>query len=163
SSGSRGGVFSALIGDRPSSSLVEGCDPAVFAEQCAAYLERVAVERASHRAAIEDSFVHEPIAAVEPPPIAAPQVVDDFAPIQEQAPRQTLPLPEPFAPEETYRYASADAFAEPEPFRAQESVVHEYESAAPAADPDSDLEAAFDLVVVDDDTEAEQEFEEPEE
>src|SRR5919201_4190855 len=69
SNNNRGGVLSALIGDRPSTSLIEGCDPAVFAEQCAGYLERAAAERATHRDAIEDNFVQEPVAAAaEPPP-----------------------------------------------------------------------------------------------
>lgn len=38
------GVLSALIGDR-SSEEDQGCDPAVFAEQCAEYLERAVSER----------------------------------------------------------------------------------------------------------------------
>jgi hypothetical protein len=168
SSGSRGGVLSALIGDRPSSSLVEGCDPAVFAEQCAAYLERAAAERASHRATIEDTLAREPVAAVEPPPIAAEtEVLDEFASMQQQTP-ETPSLPEPFTPEDTYRYASADAVAAPEPLSAPESVVYEasesvvYESVA-EADPSTALDAAFDLVVVDDDVRQEQSFDEPEE
>lgn len=38
------GVLSALIGDR-SAEDDQGCDPAIFAEQCAAYLERAVSER----------------------------------------------------------------------------------------------------------------------
>src|SRR5262245_40248770 len=39
------GVLSALIGDRSSEEEQGGCDPAIFAEQCAAYLERAVSER----------------------------------------------------------------------------------------------------------------------
>src|SRR5262245_46517215 len=38
-------VLSALIGDRSSEEEQGGCDPAIFAEQCAAYLERAVSER----------------------------------------------------------------------------------------------------------------------
>jgi CheY-like chemotaxis protein len=39
------GVLSALLGDRSGEATPDGCDPAVFAEQCRAYLERSAAER----------------------------------------------------------------------------------------------------------------------
>jgi hypothetical protein len=41
-----GGVLSALRRERPQASEPDGCDPAVFAEQCATYLERAMAERA---------------------------------------------------------------------------------------------------------------------
>jgi len=42
-----GGVLSALLGDKSDDDAVtDGCDPAVFAEQCKEYLERAAAERA---------------------------------------------------------------------------------------------------------------------
>src|SRR5262245_16614770 len=45
------GVLSALLGDRAASPAApDGCDPAVFAEQCREYLDRAASER-SHGAA----------------------------------------------------------------------------------------------------------------
>jgi hypothetical protein len=46
-SGRAGGVLSALRRDKPKSAAApDGCDPAVFAEQCQEYLERAAAERA---------------------------------------------------------------------------------------------------------------------
>jgi hypothetical protein len=44
----RGGVLSALLGDRSSESATDGCDPAVFAEQCREYLSRSEAERDEH-------------------------------------------------------------------------------------------------------------------
>jgi hypothetical protein len=75
---SRTGIF-ALLGDRVSSPAApDGCDPAVFAEQCAAYLERDANERGPVEPlpAIDDVVLpdepeapaDEMIAAVEMPP-----------------------------------------------------------------------------------------------
>jgi hypothetical protein len=40
-----GGLLSALRRDKPNDSAPEGCDPAIFAEQCKEYLERAATER----------------------------------------------------------------------------------------------------------------------
>jgi CheY-like chemotaxis protein len=40
-----GGMLSALRREKPQASEVDGCDPAVFAEQCATYLERAIAER----------------------------------------------------------------------------------------------------------------------
>src|SRR5205809_1789428 len=68
----RGGLFS-LLGDRVSSPAApDGCDPAVFAEQCAAYLERAATERAH-----ETADMHVP----EPPPVER----EPSAPVQSAA------------------------------------------------------------------------------
>jgi len=74
----RTGIF-ALLPERVSSPAApDGCDPAVFAEQCAAYLERSATERgpvettppagnvAPHR---EPEPAEDVIAAVEVPPV----------------------------------------------------------------------------------------------
>jgi hypothetical protein len=47
------GMLSALRRERPESSG-EGCDPAVFAEQITAYLERAAIERQTHQRVRED-------------------------------------------------------------------------------------------------------------
>lgn len=46
------GVLSSLLRDRASQAAPDGCDPAVFAEQCAEYLERAAHER------VAESVVH---------------------------------------------------------------------------------------------------------
>src|SRR5581483_155593 len=45
----RGGVLSALLGDRNQPSAPDGCDPAVFADQCKEYLRRSADEREARR------------------------------------------------------------------------------------------------------------------
>ena len=45
----RGGVLSALLGDRSQASGPDGCDPAVFAEQCKEYLRRSEEERDARR------------------------------------------------------------------------------------------------------------------
>jgi hypothetical protein len=39
------GMLSALRRDKSAASEVDGCDPAVFAEQCATYLEQAVAER----------------------------------------------------------------------------------------------------------------------
>ena len=43
-----GSILSALRRDKPRAAPAEGCDPAVFAEQCREYLERAALERQVH-------------------------------------------------------------------------------------------------------------------
>ncbi len=49
------GMLSALRRDKSGASEVDGCDPAVFAEQCATYLERAVAERRElSRAAARD-------------------------------------------------------------------------------------------------------------
>jgi hypothetical protein len=47
------GMLSALRRERPK-TMPDGCDPAVFAEQCAEYLERARAERALYAAAAKD-------------------------------------------------------------------------------------------------------------
>ena len=57
------GVFSALLGDRTSSPAApDSCDPAMFADQCAAYLDRAAAER--ERQAIVGDAADEEIAPI---------------------------------------------------------------------------------------------------
>jgi len=76
------GVLSALLGDRvPGPAAPDGCDPAVFAEQCAAYLERAAAER-------------EPGTPIDPPPPAATMAL--AAPVA--PPPAAAPAPEPAPP-----------------------------------------------------------------
>lgn len=45
----RGGMLSVLLGDRTQASAPDGCDPAVFAEQCKEYLRRSEEEREARR------------------------------------------------------------------------------------------------------------------
>jgi hypothetical protein len=174
SSGSRGGVLSALMGDRPQSSMIEGCDPAVFAEQCAAYLERAAAERASHAPLVDEHF-EEPTPAVEPPAVVAEPELEDFVSAQSDMPVASEPLPawqsfadepapvaQPFSEEDTY---AAQPFKAAETHPASQNLEAAETFAEPFADPSdalTDLDAAFDLVLVDDDVEQDQAIEEPE-
>jgi hypothetical protein len=67
------GMLSALLGDRTSDddTAPDGCDPAVFADQCAAYLDRVAAERqAEHESADHEAVVE----AAAPPAVVQPAV-----------------------------------------------------------------------------------------
>ena len=189
SGGSRGGVLSALIGDRPQSAMIEGCDPAVFAEQCAAYLERAAAERASHAHLIDERF-EEPAPAVERPPIVRePEFVEDFVSVQAETPvAAESPTWQPFADVETSPaaqvFSAAETYAEAEPFRTAETypvaeAFRAAEAAYPVAQPFrtaetfaepfaapsnamTDLDAALDLVLLDDDAEQDQAIEEVE-
>src|SRR5204863_1575452 len=77
-----GGMLSALRRDRASSEL-DGCDPAVFAEQCATYLERAMAERREAAAAcahVETDHPAEVYAeeAVEVPAVAGSVTGDAF-------------------------------------------------------------------------------------
>src|SRR5579864_9698312 len=53
----RGGVLSALLGDRGPTSAPDGCDPAVFADQCREYLRRAAGERDARQTAKNDAHL----------------------------------------------------------------------------------------------------------
>jgi len=100
------GMLSVLMRDRVNTQAApDGCDPAVFADQCAAYLERAANERINPIAAVEDAIIEE--VAVDPPAIevAAPVMetnesrleVEDQIPVVETAvevaPAEAVPLP----------------------------------------------------------------------
>ena len=189
SGGSRGGVLSALIGDRPQSAMIEGCDPAVFAEQCAAYLERAAAERASHAHLIDEHFEEPPLAVERPPIVREPEFVEDFVSVQAETPvAAESPTWQPFADVETSPaaqvFSAAETYAEAEPFRTAETypVAQPFRAAEPAypvaqpfrtaetfaepfaapSDAMTDLDAALDLVLVDDDAEQDQAIEEVE-
>src|SRR5256886_5600345 len=189
SGGSRGGVLSALIGDRPQRAMIEGCDPAVFAEQCAAYLERAAAERASHAHLIDEHFEEPPLAVERPPIVREPEFVEDFVSVKAETPvAAESPTWQPFADVETSPaaqvFSAAETYAEAEPFRTAETYpVAEPFRAAEAAyrvpqpfstaetfaepfaapsDAMTDLDAALDLVLVDDDAEQDQAIEEVE-
>jgi len=189
SGGSRGGVLSALIGDRPQSAMIEGCDPAVFAEQCAAYLERAAAERASHAHLIDEHFEEPPLAVERPPIVREPEFVEDFVSVQAETPvAAESPTWQPFADVETSPaaqvFSAAETYAEAEPFRTAETypVAQAFRAAEPAypvaqpfrtaetfaepfaapSDAMTDLDAALDLVLVDDDAEQDQAIEEVE-
>lgn len=76
------GMLAALLRAQP--LVLDGCDPAVFAEQCAAYLERTATERAKRLDldAVVGPVVDEPCAPVEAvavPPGAMPPPEPELA------------------------------------------------------------------------------------
>src|SRR5262245_20096381 len=96
----KSGVFSVLLGDRSESGPVDGCDPAVFAEQCKECLERAATERAiilEQAAAVAESMAPvAPVAAVAPvasvapvAPLASVAPVAPVAPVARVAPMDT--------------------------------------------------------------------------
>ena len=83
-SSGRGSVLSALLGDRGQPGAApEACDPAVFAEQCAAYLERAAAERERQADAADLDVVNSAPAceetAIEAEPGPPPTSADDRA------------------------------------------------------------------------------------
>ncbi len=154
------GVLSALRRDKSADGPADGCDPAVFAEQVAEYLERATAERAAHdaaaerhaRAAVVDAFpttTHaEPVvAAFDPDPYVAsaqPAAADAIAidewtaPEPEMAPVVESPIvaaPVAAAAELPAADAEPDSFAaavaEPDPFVA--SVAQP--EPVPVADP----------------------------
>jgi hypothetical protein len=61
-----GGMLSALGLGRSRAIIPDGCDPAVFADRCAEYLERARAERVRYATASEQSKVHEPPPPKEP-------------------------------------------------------------------------------------------------
>lgn len=76
------GVLSALRREKPGASA-DGCDPAVFAEQIEAYLERAAAERKEHVAK-----GHAPAAAVvDEPPLHAPHASELAGFVEDERPR----------------------------------------------------------------------------
>jgi hypothetical protein len=82
------GMLSTLLGDRVSSPAApDGCDPAVFAEQCAEYLERAKAERTGHSfdepEAVEPPV---PIFTPAPPVVSAPEPVPDPDPVLVEPP-----------------------------------------------------------------------------
>ena len=108
------GMLAALRRDRSSSANVDGCDPAVFAEQVAAYLERAAAERTAHLA-------HEE------------QAQDDVRELRIRAAKPEAPIaatPEPlFRPAEPVPLVAAEfeSFIETEPDPAIAALVAETE------------------------------------
>jgi hypothetical protein len=67
--GRAGGVLSALRREKSKPAAHDGCDPAVFAEQCKEYLERAAAERASLLEQAATITIKEPVRPVSPSPV----------------------------------------------------------------------------------------------
>lgn len=74
--GSRGGMLSALLGDRGQAAAPDGCDPAVFAEQCKEYLRRSAEEREARR---HDHGPELPITVTAAPAAPEPAAIGEDA------------------------------------------------------------------------------------
>ena len=122
------GVLSSLLRDRASQSAPDGCDPAVFAEQCAAYLERAAHERVAPPVVHDDDQAENALAAVDI--VFEPESV----PVIAAADQQRAAMPELEAVVEP----AADPDPEPEAEPAfeldlssllDENVVHELSAA----------------------------------
>lgn len=88
----RGGVLSALLGDRGPAAGPDGCDPAVFAEQCREYLRRAAADRKARHdedpetieIAAEPSSIVAAVAALEETVAVEPAHTPTAAPFQEE-------------------------------------------------------------------------------
>jgi hypothetical protein len=108
-----GGVLSVLgLGKSEEDSSPEGCDPTVFAAQCAEYLERAVAEHAINAATAES---HDETVSGMQQRIVNPleQVRDSIEPIDETADwRYGLadPIAEPTAPLDEARAPSAELF-----------------------------------------------------
>src|SRR5436190_6398155 len=98
-----GGMLSALRRERPQASEPDGCDPAVFAEQCATYLERAMAGRKEVAGAGADlETAHAPEALVEEPLHAA--LVEE--PIRESVVEQPV---EEYVIEQSIGYPAVDS------------------------------------------------------
>lgn len=84
-SNARGGVLGALLGDRGQTSAPDGCDPAVFADQCREYLRRSAIERDARQPhqGIEVAIEPEPTIAVEPAPAEPVSIIAAVAALEQ--------------------------------------------------------------------------------
>lgn len=121
----KGGVLSALRRTRAEGATT-GCDPAVFADQVAAYLERAAAERAE----LADLLEPEDLAA---PPAPAPMLA--FVDQPEPAPPSAFveqPVPEPIALEPI---AASELVVAPDPVVPPEPLAtHEAPEPPPVTD-----------------------------
>src|SRR5262249_17906053 len=70
-----GGVLSALRRDKGKASAPDGCDPAVFAEQCKEYLERAAVERETFTDQVRPAVKDTPRQPAAPSPVTGSEWV----------------------------------------------------------------------------------------
>jgi hypothetical protein len=86
---SRGGMFSALLGESKPEWTPDGCDPAVFAEQCREYLERSAAEKEA--AAIEPIVEIEAIVEDEPVVVEEP-IFEEEAILGDEPAEEPSPL-----------------------------------------------------------------------
>ena len=136
--GPRGGVLSALRRGK-AQSAPDGCDPAVFAAQCAEYIERVRAERQMYAAddlTIEEAVVEErPIeqrASVEHAPAVDERAIEEFA----------APEDAPAAVEEQIVYA--EPVHDEQPIQHEPAVEYEtpvqYEASAEEEQPVADIE-----------------------
>jgi len=139
------GMFASFMGssndEDEASGSPDGCDPAMFADQCADYLERARAQRAQHSGVFDDEML-EP----EPAPALEPEVM-----VQAMKPTDvTHRAVEPAPPDEFLEFdiskllaSTLDAPAEAvaaaavsEPIEEEEIVetMEEEEAAAPASD-----------------------------
>ena len=116
-----GGVLSALRRDKSRSAEPDGCDPAVFAEQIASYLERAAQERATTAADLAQDDAPA-VAETLAMPTETSEPVEDFSEWVHEEPAGDESVS--FALEEVARALFSDAGAAPEaPAEAFEAPV----------------------------------------
>jgi hypothetical protein len=73
------GMLSGLLRDRAHTPAApDGCDPAVFADQCAAYLERAAGERVTQIAVPDEAVIQEAVPVDEPEPVEQLDLREDI-------------------------------------------------------------------------------------
>jgi hypothetical protein len=99
----KGGVLSVLLGDRHTTAAPDGCDPAVFAEQCREYLERAAAKCEAHESvALDDEsqpergFLPEPMTrrdAGETPDLVTDLMTEEA--VDTSSPTGSIPVVEP--------------------------------------------------------------------
>jgi hypothetical protein len=123
-----GGVLSALRREKSAPAAHNGCDPAVFAEQCREYLERAAAERAAQleQAAVAAEngarTLAAPRVAAPPPPPPEPRGV---SPLFVKRQRTPPPVKEPVAippADESAAIGSVTAPREPIEFASGDEV-----------------------------------------
>jgi hypothetical protein len=118
------GMLKTLRRDKSSPAIAEGCDPALFAEQVEAYLERAAAERARHAPVpAEAESVHAGVPADHTETVPA-----------EAAPREPVAAPEP----------AAEPMPAPAPVQTASAEHHVRHPHQPAADAPAPIESLND-------------------
>jgi hypothetical protein len=136
-----GGMLSALRRDKSRSSAPEGCDPAVFAEQCKEYLERAAADREalSEQVAVAPPPAKEP---ARPPVVQSPVTGSEWTVVREEPPVEPSPTVEtksdyadfyePDAGRTEAAYEDSSTFVEPTRSYSTKTDPKEFVYAAPA-------------------------------
>jgi hypothetical protein len=112
--GRAGGVLSALRREKgKASSAPDGCDPAVFADQCKEYLERAAAEREAllEQAAAQAAATREPARA---PAVPSPVTGSEWVVVKEEEPiAASDSVMNEFAADESATHAASSFIVDP--------------------------------------------------